>query len=88
MVDDEVDEHANPALLRAVREFDEVAERAVTGVDTVIVGHIIAVVAIWGDLKRHQPDRRNPEAMQVIQPAHQTLEVTDAVAIGIHVGSD
>jgi hypothetical protein len=41
-----------------------------------------------GDLERHQPDGRDAETMQVVETAHQTLEVADAVAVGIHIGSD
>jgi hypothetical protein len=26
--------------------------------------------------------------MQVVETAHQTLEIADAVAVGIHIGSD
>ena len=38
VIDDQIDDHAHAALLRAVREFDEVAERAVAGIDAVVVG--------------------------------------------------
>jgi hypothetical protein len=37
--------HADAALLRAVRELDEVAERAVARIDVVVVGDVVAVVA-------------------------------------------
>src|SRR2546427_11260296 len=40
------------------------------------------------DLERHQPDGRDAETMQVVETAHQALEVTNAVAVGIHVGSN
>ena len=84
----EIDEHADAALLGPVRELDEIAERAVAGIDVVIIGDVIAVVALGRGLERHQPEGRDAEAVQVIQAAHQPLEVADAVAIGIHVGAD
>src|SRR5262245_14593943 len=43
---------------------------------------------MWRDLERHQPDGGHAKAMQVIQPAHQSLEVANAVAVGIHEGSN
>ena len=45
VVDDEVDDHADAALLGAVGELDEVAERAVARIDAVVVGDVVAVVA-------------------------------------------
>src|SRR5262245_36191947 len=88
VVDDEIDEHPYAALFRAVSEFDKIADHAVARIDAVIVGCIIAVIAMGRDLERHQPDGRDTETMQVVETAHQTLEVTDAVAVGIHVGSN
>src|ERR1700719_2898945 len=40
-----------------------------------------------GDLERHQPDRRDPETMQIIQAARQAREIADAIAIAIHIGA-
>jgi hypothetical protein len=59
VVDDEVDEHAYAALLRAVREFDKIADCAVAWIDAVIIGYVVAIIAMRGDLKRHQPDGRD-----------------------------
>jgi hypothetical protein len=44
VVHDEIDDHAYPALPRRVRELHEVAERAVTLIDGVIVGDVITVI--------------------------------------------
>ena len=32
-----------------------------------------------------QPDRRHAEAVQVVKPAHQTGEIANTVAAGIHI---
>jgi hypothetical protein len=70
MVDHQIDEHTNAALLRAVSELDEIADRAIARVDAVIIGHVVAVVAMWRDLERHQPESGHAKAKQVVQPAH------------------
>jgi hypothetical protein len=88
MINHEVDEDAHAALLGAVGKFDKIAEGAVTRIDAVVIGDVIAVVATGRGLERHQPDRRDAEAVQIVQPAHQPLEIADPVAIGIHVGAD
>ena len=88
VVDDEVDDDADAALLAAMGEFDEVAERAVARIDAVIVRDVVTVVLAGRGLERHQPDRGDAEPVQIIQPPQQALEVADAVAIGIHIGAD
>jgi hypothetical protein len=88
VVHHEINEHADAALLGPVGELNEVAERAIAGIDVVIIGHIVTVVALGGSLERHQPEGGDAEPVEVIQAAHQPLEVADAVAIGIHVGAD
>jgi hypothetical protein len=88
VVDDEVDDDADAALPAAMGEFDKVAQRAVARIDAIIVRDIVAVVLAGRRLERHQPDRRDAEALQIVQPAQQSLEVADAVAIGVHIGAD
>ncbi len=69
-------------------EFDKVAQAAVARIDAIIVRDVVAVVLAGRRLERHQPDRGDAEALQIIQPAQQPLEITDAVAIGVHIGAD
>ena len=69
-------------------ELGEVAERAVARIDVVVIGDVVAVVAAGRRLERHQPDRRDAEALQVIEPSHQALEIADAVAVRIHESAD
>ena len=88
VVDDEIDDDADAALPAAMGELDEVAERAVARIDAVIVGDVVAVVRAGRGLERHQPDRGDAEALQIIQPPQQALEIADAVAIGVHIGAD
>ena len=46
VVDDQVDDDADAELSRLVHELDEVAERAEARVDAVVVGDVVAVVAV------------------------------------------
>ena len=88
VVDHEIDDHPDAALLGRVGELDEIAERAVGGVDAVVIADVIAVVLAGRGLERHQPNGGDAEPVQVIQAAYQPLEVADPVPIGIHVGAD
>src|SRR6266511_2097816 len=51
VIDHDVDEHTYAALLRAVGEFDKIADCAVARIDAVIIGHVVAVVAMGRDLE-------------------------------------
>ena len=42
-------------------------------------------VAIARWLERHQPHRRNTESVQIVQPAHEPLELTDSISISISI---
>ena len=88
VVDDEVDDHADAALLAAMGELDEIAERAVARIDAVIVGDVVAVVLARRGLKRHQPDRGDAESMQVVDAAQQPLEVADTITVRVHIGAN
>ncbi len=63
MVHDQVDDDPDAPLRRRMREFDEIPEGAVAGVDLVVVRDVIAVVAAGGALKGHQPDRRDAQSL-------------------------
>ena len=88
VIDDQIHHHMHAALLGAVREFHEIAERTETRVHGIIVGDVVPVVPARRDLKRHQPNGRDPEPLQVVEAAHQPGEIADAVAIGIHERAD
>src|SRR3954463_16433468 len=88
VIDHQIDDHADAALTAAMGELDEVAQSTVPGIDAIIVGDVVAVVLARRWLERHQPDRGDAEALQIIQPAQQSFEVADAVAVGIHISAD
>src|SRR5678815_2577439 len=84
MVHHEIDEDPNASLLGAMSELDEVTHCPVSWVDAVIVGYVVAIVAMRRDLKWHEPDGGHAEAVQIVEPARQPNEVAHAVVIGIH----
>ncbi len=80
VVDDEIDDHAHPMLTRLMHELDEVAGRAVARIDAVVVSHVVPVVASRRRVERQDPQAGHAEAGEIVEPAHQPLEVADAVA--------
>src|SRR6185437_12426501 len=88
VVDDEIDDDTDAALPATMGEFDEIPERAVAWIDTVIIRDVVTIVLAGRRLERHQPERGNAKPLQIVQPPHQTLEIADAVAVGVHIGAD
>src|SRR5689334_16662804 len=84
VIDYQVDQDANATLLAAVGELDEVAERTIAGIDAVIVRYVVPIVAKWRRLKGHEPDGGHADALQVVEPVHETWKVSDSVAIRVH----
>ena len=73
-----------PRLSRLVHELDEVAERPVARVDAVVVGDVVAVVAVRASAGTAPSQTHvDAEALEVVEPAAQPLEVADAVAVGV-----
>src|SRR5262245_26552851 len=88
VVDDKINNDLQATLFRLVSEIDEVPRRSVLGIHGVVVADVVSIVAIRTGLKRLQPDARCAQTRDVIEFPRQTLEVTNSVAIGVHVGSN
>ena len=58
------------------------------GRNAVVVGDVVAVVAVGGAAEGLQPDAGHAERGEVIEPPRQAFEVADAVAVAVHVGGD
>src|SRR5712671_515265 len=84
MVQHEIDENTNTSLFGAVSELDEVAHCPVSWVNAIVIGHVVAIVAMRRDLEWHEPNGGYAKALQIVEPARQPDEVADTVVIGIH----
>jgi hypothetical protein len=82
VVHHQVDDYLDAAFVGLVHELHEVAAGAVAGVHAVVVGDVVAVVAVGRGLERGQPDGVDADGVQVVELADQPFEVTDAVAVG------
>src|SRR6266850_8209787 len=88
VIDHEIHNDTNAALLGSVRELDEIAQRAVARIHPVVIGNIVAIVAIGRWLERHQPDRRDTESVQVVETSCEPLKVADSIPVCIHEGGN
>jgi hypothetical protein len=83
VVGHQVDEDADPQLVRPGDELVGVGERPEQGVDVAVVGHVVAGVGHRGDVEGAEPDRVHPQVGQVGQPGGDPGQVADPVAVGV-----
>src|SRR5690606_7684055 len=83
VIDHEIDDHADAAIVRRAHELDEVAEGAEARIDRVKVSDVVAVVPVRRRVKGHQPNARDAESREIGDAGAEPAEVADAVAIGI-----
>ncbi len=83
VIDHQFGNDAQIAAMRFPNEDFEIRHSAVSGIDVLVLGNVIPVVAQRRRVKWQQPQRGDAEILQIVQFAAQPLEVADAVVIGI-----
>src|SRR5690606_21538098 len=86
VVERQVDDDAHVALVRLRHELAELLEGAELGQDLRVVGHVVAAVAQRRLIDRRDPQRVDPEPLQIVELGDETGEVAGAVAVGIDEG--
>ncbi len=83
VVDDQVDDDADAAVVGGADHLDEVAQAAVPRVDAVVVADVVAVVAAGRGVQRGEPETGHPEVHEVVQAVGQTVQVAHAVVVPV-----
>src|SRR5256886_9352199 len=88
VIDDQLGDDAQAALVRRVEERAKIVERSVVRIDVEIIGDVVAIITQWGWIKGQEPDRGNAELLEVIEFLDQTAKIANAVAIAVMEGFD
>ncbi len=88
VVDDQLGDHAQAALVRLFEHLLEVGERAVLRVHVFVARDVVAVVTQRRRIERHQPDRVDSEVLHVVELGGHALEVAHPVFVGVEEGLD
>jgi hypothetical protein len=88
VIDDELDHHLDVALVGGVEKLLEVGEGAVGRVDVSVVGDVVAVVAQGRGHEGQDPEAGDAEVLEVVEAGDESLEVADAVVVGVGEGAD
>ena len=81
VVDDEVHDDLEPALVRAGDQLVDVGEATEQRVDVLVVADVVAIVVLRRLVDRRQPNHVNPQRGKVIELRDDAMDVTDAIAI-------
>jgi hypothetical protein len=76
-----VHDDANISLLRFSQQPVKVGHGAIGGIDRDIIRDVVAEVDLRRGVDRTQPDGIHPKSLQVVEPAGDPVQVTDAVTI-------
>ena len=82
MVDDEINDDADVALVSFVQQVLEIIHRPVFGIDTVIIDDVVSMIR-RGGVDRHEPDGIDAERFEIIQFLGDAVEIADAVVVAV-----
>jgi hypothetical protein len=90
VLDDEVEEDADTGLLGLLQQFDDVGQGPEPGVDTEVVGDVVAAVAVRGVVERQDPQAGDTEAAEVVEAVGDAAQVAPSVpgGVAVHGGVD
>ena len=83
VVDHQLGDDPQAAAMCLAQEDAEVIQRAQVGIDALVVGDVVAVVAQRRRVEGQQPERRDAQIVQVVEPLRQAGEIADAVAVAV-----
>ena len=83
VVQDQLDDHAQPARVRLVEKALEILQRAVAGMDVRVVGDVVPVVLERRGVHRLQPEAVDAERREVIELRRQPGKIADAVVVAV-----
>ena len=83
VVDGEVRDDADPALVGAVNQGDEVFDGTELGQDLAEIADVVAAVAQWGVVERRQPEAVHAEPLEVVEFFLQALQGAGAGVVRV-----
>ena len=83
VIEYQLGDHPQPALVRLAEEGAKIVQRSVFRVYAVIVGDVVAVVPPGRRIERQEPDRGDPEVLKIVEFAGQAAEIADPVVVRV-----
>ena len=86
VVDHQIQHHRDAPRLAGRHQLVEVLQRAELRRHSAVIQHIVVVIA-GGGVDGRQPEAAHAQGFDVIQPADDALQITDAVPVGVREGA-
>lgn len=67
VIDDQIHNHSHTERMRLFKHRFEIVERAVFGIDILVIGDVITVVRLRRNIQRRKPNRVASEASDVFE---------------------
>ena len=83
VVENELDHDLHAAVVRSVKEFLEVIQRAIAWMDADIIGDVVPIVLERRWKERQKPDAGHAETLQIVQPLEQARKIADAIGVAV-----
>jgi len=88
VVGDDVEDHAQPEIVRLADELVRLLDRPEQRVHAAVVGDVVAAVRHRRRVPGRDPDRVSAQVAQVRQPRPDAGDVADAVAVAVGEAAD
>ena len=88
VIDHQLRDHPQPALVRGREKRLKIRERSVVRIDVVVIGDVVAVIAQRRRIKGQKPDRGDAQFLEIIELLDQSAKIADAVAVAVVEGLD
>ena len=86
MPGNQVKQHFDAAFVGLLYELHEVVIGTETRINPVVIGDIVAAVYPAGTEKRIEPDGRDSQLLDVVQPGRNSPDISDTVAVRVLIG--
>ena len=83
MINDQLGDDPQSALMRGVEKRLKIFERSVVRVDVEIIGDVVAVVAQWRWIKGQEPDGGDAELLEIIEFLDQPPKIANPIAVAV-----
>src|SRR5919112_3582751 len=83
VVDDQIQDDADASFPRQTGQLAEVAEAPQIRIHAIEVRYVVAVIAARTRMDRIEPQAGDAKSGEIVEPADQSTQITEAIAIGI-----
>ena len=83
VIDHEIHDDADAALVSFARHSVEIVQGAVHAVNVFVIGNVVAEIYLRRGITRSDPDRIHAQRFQIVQPGGYARKVPDAVVVAV-----